>query len=63
MEASDLRELTEVELAEELEKALKEQFNMRFQRATDQLPQTHLLTQSRRNIARVKTIIREKQNG
>lgn len=63
MEASELRELTEEELQEELEKALKEQFNMRFQRATDQLPQTHLLTQSRRNIARVKTIIREKQNG
>ncbi|MCY4143374.1 MAG: 50S ribosomal protein L29 [Gammaproteobacteria bacterium] len=63
MDASDLREFTAEELAEELEKALKEQFNMRFQRATDQLPQTHLLTQSRRNIARVKTIIREKQNG
>lgn len=63
MEASELRELTEEELQEELEKALKEQFNMRFQRATDQLPQTHLLTQSRRNIARVKTIIREKQDG
>ncbi len=63
MDASDLREMTGEELSEELEKALKEQFNMRFQRATDQLPQTHLLTQSRRNIARIKTIIREKQNG
>lgn len=62
MVASELRDLTDEELQQELERALKEQFNMRFQRATDQLPQTHLMTESRREIARIKTIIRERSD-
>lgn len=62
MDASELRDLTEEELKQELVHALKEQFNMRFQRATDQLPQTHLLTESRREIARIKTIMRERRD-
>ena len=62
MDATELRDLTSEELEQELERALKEQFNMRFQRATDQLPQTHLLTDSRREIARIKTIIRERRD-
>lgn len=62
LDAKELRELSMTELLEEHKKLQKEQFNLRFQRATDQLPQTHLFKESRRNIARVKTIIREKQN-
>lgn len=62
MTADELRALTDDELKQELETAIKEQFNMRFQRATDQLPQTHLLADSRREIARIKTIIRERRS-
>ena len=62
MEASELRKLSLSELREEHEKLQKEHFNLRFQRSTDQLPQTHLFGETKRNIARVKTIIREKQD-
>lgn len=56
----ELREKTADELHEELLRLRKEQFNLRMQRASEQLPQTHLITETRRDIARVKTLIREK---
>lgn len=62
MDAKELRELSLQELQEEHLKLQKEQFNLRFQRATDQLPQTHLFRETRKNIARVKTVLREKQD-
>ena len=40
--------------------SLREQFNLRMQKATGQLSQTHLLKQVRRDIARVKTVLNEK---
>lgn len=61
MKASDLREKSEVELRSELKKLLKEQFSLRMQQGTGQLGQTHLLGDTRRNIARVKSVLREKQ--
>ncbi len=63
MKAEQLNELkgkTAGELQEELLRLRKEQFNLRMQRASEQLPQTHLITETRRDIARVKTLIREK---
>ena len=63
MKAEQLNELkgkTADELQEELLRLRKEQFNLRMQRASEQLPQTHLITETRRDIARVKTLIREK---
>lgn len=57
---NELRERTADELQEELLRLRKEQFNLRMQRASEQLPQTHLITETRRDIARVKTLIREK---
>ena len=54
------RTKTVEELTVELIRLRKEQFNLRMQRASEQLPQTHLITQTRRDIARVKTLIREK---
>ena len=57
---SELREKTADELHEEFLRLRKEQFNLRMQRASEQLPQTHLITEMRRDIARVKTLIREK---
>ena len=57
---NELRDKTADELEEELLRLRKEQFNLRMQRASEQLPQTHLITETRRDIARVKTLIREK---
>lgn len=62
MTANEIRELSDEELQSELENLRKEQFNTRFQRATDQLPQTHLITRVRRDIARVKTIMNERKH-
>lgn len=63
MNASELRDKTAEELGEELLRLRKDQFGLRMQRASEQLAQTHLLTQARRDIARVKTLIREKTHG
>lgn len=57
---NELRAKTADELQEELLRLRKEQFNLRMQRASEQLPQTHLITETRRDIARVKTLIRER---
>lgn len=61
MKAAELRDKTADELADELLRLRKEQFALRMQRASEQLPQTHLLTETRRDIARVKTVLREKR--
>ena len=63
MKAAELREKTLQELEEELVRLRREQFNLRMQRASEQLPQTHLLREARRNVARVKTLMREKADG
>jgi large subunit ribosomal protein L29 len=60
MKATELRDRSEAELRDELVKLLKEQFNLRMQKGTGQLGQTHLLRQTRREIARVRTVLREK---
>ncbi len=61
MKATDVRAKTPDELATELEVLKKEQFNLRFQRATGQLENTARVRQIRRDIARIQTIIREKR--
>jgi len=63
MKAPDLREKTAEELNEELLRLRKEQFHLRMQKASGQLGQTHMLTEARRDIARVKTVIQEKEDG
>jgi large subunit ribosomal protein L29 len=63
MKVLELREKTAQELSEELLRLLKEQFHLRMQKASGQLGQTHLLLEARRNIARVKTVIQEKEDG
>ena len=63
MKASDLREKTPEELQEELLKVRKDQFGLRMQKASGQLGQSHLLNEARRDIARIKTIMAEKENG
>ena len=61
MTAAELREKTVPELKEELVRLRREQFNLRMQRASEQLPQTHLLRETRRDIARINTVMREKE--
>ena len=60
MTAEDLRGKSIDQLRDELAKLKKEQFNLRFQAATSQLEKTHRMTEVCRNVARVKTILREK---
>ena len=57
---SDLRALTEDQLNDEVLKLKKEQFNMRFQRATGQLENTARVRVVRRDIARIRTLSRNK---
>jgi len=59
MDARELRHKGESELREELLSLLREQFNLRVQRATGQMAKPHLFREVRRNIARVKTVIAE----
>lgn len=61
MKASQIRDKTLDELDDELIKLKKEQFNLRFQKATGQLENTARVRQIRRTIARVQTVAREKR--
>ncbi len=63
MKAADVRVKTEDELAKEIGDLKKEQFNLRFQRASGQLENTARVRQVRHDIARVKTILHEKQTA
>jgi large subunit ribosomal protein L29 len=60
MATSDLRVKTPDELKDELLSLKKEQFNLRFQRATQQLEKPARVREVRRQIARIKTILTEK---
>ena len=61
MKIADINTTTLDELGDELEKLKKEQFNLRFQKATGQLENTARVRQVRREIARIQTIIRAKR--
>ena len=60
MKASDVRSKTADELKDQLVDLKKEQFNLRFQRATQQLEKPGQVKSVRRDIARIKTILAEK---
>ena len=59
----ELKTKSAAELGTELVSAKKELFNLRFQNATNQLENTARITEVRRNIARIQTIITQKQKG
>ena len=61
MELKKMREMTEVELNSELAKMKKELFNLRFQHVTGQLENPVKMREVKREIDRVKTILREKE--
>ena len=61
MKIDDVRGLTPDQLAETLVNLKKEQFNLRFQKATGQIEKTHRVDEVRKDIARIKTHLRAKQ--
>lgn len=60
MKATELREMTSEDLAKKLKELKEELFNLRFQHAINQLDNPHKIEDVRRDIARVMTIINEK---
>jgi large subunit ribosomal protein L29 len=61
MKAADIRQMTEDQIDDEVARLKKEQFNLRFQRATGQLDNTARVREVRRDIARLKTIGAQKR--
>jgi large subunit ribosomal protein L29 len=60
MKAEDVRGMTPDQLSDKLVELKKEQFNLRFQKATNQLENTARVRVVRRDIARVKTVLAQK---
>ena len=61
MSVTDLREMTTEELMEELAEAKEERFNLRFQVATNQLDNTSRMREVKKHIARILTVLRERE--
>ena len=61
MKIQDIKVLSDDQLADELAKQKKSQFNMRFQKATGQIEKTHRVNEVRKDIARIRTVLRTKQ--
>ena len=59
--AADLRQKSEDELKDELQKLKREQLNLRFQQATSQLENTARMREVRRDIARINTVMAERR--
>lgn len=60
MKASEVKDMTPDQLQDELLKLKKTQFNLRFQGASGQLEKVHQMRQVRRDIARIKTVQRQR---
>jgi large subunit ribosomal protein L29 len=60
MRIDDVRGMTPDQLADTLTNLKKEQFNLRFQAATGQIEKTHRVGEIRKDIARIKTVMRAK---
>ena len=63
MKSEEIRTMSPDQLDEQLVRLKKEQFNLRFQRASGQLENTSRVREVRRDIARVKTVQTQKRNG
>ena len=61
MKTSELQPLTDAELANKLDDSYQELFNLRFQKTTGKLTNTSRVRQVRKDIARIKTILRERE--
>ena len=60
MHIRDVRELTDQQLRDELSKTYREYMNLRFRATTNQLPDSNLPKVTRKSIARLRTVIRER---
>ena len=63
MKTADIKTMTVDQIDDEVLKLKKEQFNLRFQAATSQLEKTHRVGEVRKDIARIKTVLRAKAPG
>ena len=63
MKAADIRAMTIDQIDDEVLKLKKEHFNLRFQRASGQLENTSRVREVRRDIARLKTVAKNKRSG
>jgi large subunit ribosomal protein L29 len=61
VKAQELKEMSEAELRQKEKEVTEELFNLKFQHATGQLENTQRLPQVRKDLARVKTVLREKE--
>jgi len=61
MKIEDVRGFTPDQLTDNLLQLKKEQFNLRFQAATGQMEKTHRVNEVRKDIARIKTVMRQKK--
>ena len=61
MKPEDIRGLTDEEIQERIQELVEERFRLRFRSATMELENPKLLTEIRRDIARMKTILRERE--
>ncbi len=62
MNAAELKEKTVEELEQTLLELSRDRFSLRMERSTGQLSQPHLLRENKKDIARVKTVLRQKAN-
>jgi large subunit ribosomal protein L29 len=60
MDVNEIRKKTDKELLAQVETLRKEQFNLRMQHATGQMPRGHLINNVRKDIAKVKTVLNER---
>ena len=60
MKASELKEMTSAELSSKLKELKSELLNLRFQNAINQLDNPHKIEQTKKDIARVMTVLRQK---
>ena len=60
MKADEVRRMSADQLSDQLVQLKREQFNLRFQAATGQMEKTHRVDQIRKDIARIKTVMRQK---
>ena len=60
MKATELRKMTSAELTSKLKELKSELFNLRFQNAINQLENPHKITEVKHDLARVLTVLREK---
>lgn len=63
MKVEDIRDLTDVEIGEQIVQASEELFRLRFRSATQELDNPSLIQVLRRDVARMKTILRERESN